>query len=68
MGKTFTEILSSWFEYFDKMKIDEKIEIAVYGRRDPLLFIQMCKEYINQGHFDFEFSNDYKYFKRINAN
>jgi hypothetical protein len=65
--KTFTEITTMWFDYFSKMKPDQSIEIAVSGKRDPELFIDMCKEFIDRGNMDFEFTNDYKYFRRMTS-
>lgn len=44
----------------------QAIEIATVGKRDPELFKQMCMFYIDENHSDFEMSNDYRYFKRIN--
>lgn len=65
--KTFSEIANMWFEYFAKMKPEQRLEIAVSGKRDPALFVDMCKSFIDQGNIDFEFTNDYKYFRRISS-
>jgi len=64
---TFEEKLNEWFKKFEKMQPGEKIDIEKTGRRDPELFTDMCKFFIDQGHEDFELSNDKKYFKRINT-
>jgi hypothetical protein len=64
--KNFQEQLDYWFECFARMKPGNAIEIELTGKRDPQLFTDICKEYINQNHYDFEITNDYKYFKRIN--
>lgn len=60
------EILEKWFNKFGEMKPGQQIEVAVTGKRDPALFTDICKMFIDSGNFDFEFSNDYRYFKRIN--
>lgn len=57
--------MNDWFLFFDNMLPGQAIEINTTGKRDPELFKQMCMLYIDEGHNDFEFSNDYKYFKRI---
>lgn len=59
--------MNDWFIFFDKMLPGQAIEVATVGKRDPELFKQMCIFYIDENHPDFEFSNDYKYFKRINS-
>lgn len=48
------------------MKPGEKIDINEVGRRDPELFLSICKTFIDDNNPDFELSNDYRYFKRIN--
>lgn len=65
--RTFTEVALMWFKYFSEMQPGDQIEIAVKGKRDPALFIDVCKEFIDQGNPSFEFSNDYKFFRRINS-
>lgn len=64
MPKNFSEVMAEWFAKFDSMIPGQAIDIGVSGKRDPELFTDMCKEYINNGHEDFSFTNDYKYFKR----
>lgn len=64
MPKTFSQVMTEWFTRFDKMIPGEAVEIATSGKRDPVLFTDMCKTYIDQNHPDFSFTNDYKYFKR----
>jgi len=61
------EILEKWFKKFSEMKPGQRIEIALTGKRDPALFTDICKHFIDAGNMDFELSNDYKYFKRINT-
>lgn len=61
----FSETLEKWYDKFRNMKPGQQIEIAVTGKRDPELFMAICKSFIDENH-DFELSNDYKYFKRIN--
>lgn len=36
------------------------------GKQDIELMIDACKNFIDSGNYDFEFSNDYKYIRRIN--
>lgn len=62
--KTFTEIVNAWYAYFLAMKPGDKIEIAVKAKRDPALFIDICKDFIDHGNESYSFSNDKKYFKR----
>jgi hypothetical protein len=66
MPKTFSNIVDDWNIRFDKMKDGEKIEISVVGKRDPDLFIDMCKNYINT-HPNYEFSSDYKFIRKLNT-
>jgi hypothetical protein len=66
MGK-FQEKLDMWFNRFSQMKPGQSIEIAVVGKRDPELFIDVCKRFIDHGNMDFEFTNDYKYFRRMTS-
>lgn len=63
MEKTLSEVIELWFAFFKKMKVGQKIEIAHYGKRDPKLFTDMCKCFIDDNP-DYEISNDYKYFKK----
>lgn len=65
--KSFTEILKMWFDYFSNMKEGQQIEVAVSGKRDPELFIEMCKSFIDAGNYDFEFTDGYKFFRRMTA-
>lgn len=62
----FQDTLNKWFGKFRKMKPGEKIDINEVGRRDPELFLSICKTFIDDNNPDFELSNDYRYFKRIN--
>ena len=64
--KNFQEQLDYWFACFNRMIPGNAIEIALTGKRDPQLFTEICKTFIDQGNLDFEFTNDYKHFKRIN--
>jgi hypothetical protein len=66
MQKTFSQILDDWFLRFDRMIPGQAIEIASTAKRDPKLFIDICKFYIDNEHPDYSFTNDYKYFKRDN--
>ncbi|ASU34369.1 hypothetical protein MuYL_2482 [Mucilaginibacter xinganensis] len=47
------------------MKLGEKLDIQTVGKRDPKLFLDICKSFIDEN-ADFELSNDKKYLKRIN--
>lgn len=47
------------------MKPGEKLDIQNVGKRDPELFLSICKSFIDDNP-DFELSNDYKFLKRIN--
>ena len=67
MQKTFTETLNFWYEKFSKMKVGQQIEIAVTGKRDPELFTDICKSFIDAGNNDFEFSSDWRFFRRTTA-
>ena len=60
---TLSEIIKLWFDHFDKMLIGQRINVLEVGKRDPELFTDMCKAYID-GHPDYSFTNDYKFFKR----
>ena len=59
------EKLQEWFTRFGTMKRGQAYEVGVTGKRNPELFIAMGKHFIDCGNEDYEFSNDYKYFKRI---
>lgn len=61
----YSHVIAKVYDRFRLMKVGDYVEIDKEAKKDPQLFIEICKEFINQGNHDFEFSNDYKYFKRI---
>lgn len=64
--KNFQDQLDYWFACFGRMKAENMIEIALTGKRDIQLFTDICKSYIDAGNMDFDFTEDYKYFRRRN--
>ena len=67
MQKTFSETLEMWYKKFSEMKPGQGIDIEKIGKRDIELFTAICKSFIDAGNMDFEFSNDFKYFRRTNT-
>jgi hypothetical protein len=63
----FGHTLDEWFRAFDKMKPGSAIEIKKFAKDDPKTLIDIGKMFIDAGNMDYEFTNDYKYFKRINS-
>lgn len=61
----FQYVLNTWYGKFGKMKPGEKLDIQTVGKRDPELFLGICKSFIDDN-ADFELTNDRKYLKRIN--
>ncbi len=61
-----TKTIKKWFAIFEAMKPGQMIEVADVAKKDPVLFQQLCKEFIKDGHEDFSFSGDYRFFKRDN--
>ena len=61
----FEETLNKWYGKFSKMKPGERLNIEEVGKRDPELFLDICKSFIDDNP-DFELSVDMKYLKRIN--
>lgn len=61
----FKDVLNTWYGKFGKMKPGEKLDIQTVGKRDPELFLDICKSFIDENE-DFELSNDKRFLKRIN--
>lgn len=63
----FSEVVLRWYKKFNEMKIGDRFEISICAPKNPDLFIDMIKCYMDfeQGYKTHEFSNDFKYFKRI---
>lgn len=64
MQKAFSEIVKQWYEKFLSLDPGQCVDIEKSGKRDKALFIDMCKDFIDDGHPEYEFTEDYKYFKR----
>lgn len=63
LDKKLNTVINAWFSFFDKMKVGEKIELEKHGKKNPKLFLDICRSFID-GNPSFEISNDYKYFQR----
>lgn len=61
----FQDTLNIWYGKFRKMKPGEKLDIQNVGKRDPELFLDICKSFIDDN-MDFELTNDKRFLKRIN--
>lgn len=62
----FNEWVQSWWHLFEKMEIGQAYEVAKCAK-DGELFKEVCRDFIDRHPLGacFEFSNDYKYFKRF---
>lgn len=66
MNPTFSSWVHQWWQKFDSMDVGTAYEVSKCAK-DPELFIEICKNFIDyaeNGMF-YEFSNDYKFFKRF---
>jgi hypothetical protein len=63
-SKPFTDAVTAWYAKFDAMKVGTAYEIAACTKNSEM-FIEIAKEYIDLGNYQYEFSSDYKYFKRF---
>jgi hypothetical protein len=64
--RKFAEWVEKWWQNFSKMEAGTAYECAKCAKNVEF-FIQMAKDFIDHYEFGYqwEFSNDYKYFKRI---
>lgn len=62
----FAQWSLSWWQKFDKMPVGSAYEVAKCAKNVEL-FVEMGKDYIDHSPegYNYEFSNDYKYFKKI---
>lgn len=56
------------FDIFHQMNAGEVIIISEFAKKDPESFIEYCKDWIDEGNWDYEFSSDWKLFRRMNFN
>lgn len=56
------------FELFGLMNKGDCLIISEIAKRDPDTFIQYGKDWIDEGNWDYEFSSDWKVFRRMNFN
>lgn len=53
------------FELFQSMKPGQLLVIKDTARKDPASFIQYGKDFIDEGYYNYEFTKDYKGFRRM---
>lgn len=65
---SFTDDYYKTFAGLESMKPGESVELSKtkIGKQDIELIIEVCKIFIDEGNYDFEFSNDYKFIRRLN--
>lgn len=65
---TFSELCNQTFAGLSKMAPGSAVELSKtqilrdFGKEHA---IEVCKQFIDSGNYDFEFSDDYKYIKRL---
>lgn len=66
---SFTEDYYKTLSGLKTLKTGESVELkkTKIGSKDIDLIIEVCKEFIDAGNPDFEFSNDYKFIRRLHA-
>jgi len=55
------------FRMLSKLPVGGMIAVDEVAKNDPQKFIECVKDLIDHGFYMFEFSNDYKFVKRINT-
>lgn len=60
-----SKTIKKWFAIFEAMNPGQAIEVSEVAKRDPKLFIDLAKCFIDGNPETHEFSNCYKYFKRV---
>ena len=60
-----SKTIAKWFAIFEAMKPGQMIEVADVAKKDPKLFTDLCKTFIDGNPETHEMSNDYAYLKRI---
>lgn len=53
------------FQIFTDMQPGDVIDIRNFAKKDPDGFIQFGKDWIDQGNTNYEFSPDYRKFRRM---
>ncbi len=66
MPKTFSQTVLEWWIKFDAMKPGTAYEVERCTKK-PEVLVEVMKDYIDHSEngMNYEFSNDYKFFKRI---
>lgn len=59
------EIRAKVFKLFESMKPGQVIIIMEFAKKDPASFIQFGKDFIDEGNHNYEFTKDYKAFRRF---
>lgn len=49
-----------------EIDIGGKMPISFFAKKNPEYFIEQVKNLIDKGYIEYEFSNDYKFVKRLN--
>lgn len=63
---TPSEIQEKTFCLFRKLKPGQVIIVREFAKRNPTGFIQAAKDFIDAGNWNYEFSHEYKSFRRMN--
>jgi len=59
------EIKDKTFKLFRSMKPGQVIIIREFAKKDPKGFIQYGKDFIDEGNHNYEFTKEYKSFRRM---
>ena len=59
------EIQEKAFKIFRALKPGQVIIVREFAKKDPKAFIQVGKDFIDAGNWNYEFTKDYKSFRRM---